>query len=91
LHFNHDAFKFVSIEAKNLIKKMLIINPKLRPNIEDIIDDDWFKTILQTRTFSLSETTINSLKAFRNSSKFKKLLLHTLVDYINESEIKKLN
>jgi len=90
-HFNHDEFKSVSNEAKNLIKKMLVIDPKYRPSIEDIIEDDWFKTILPTLTCSLDKSTINSLKAFKNNSKFKKLLLHTLVDYTDEIEIKKLN
>lgn len=41
--FNHNSWKRVSMDAKNLIKKALTVDPSKRPSIHDILNDRWFK------------------------------------------------
>lgn len=41
--FRASAWKAVSNRAKNLIIRMLTVNPKKRPNIDEVLQDRWFK------------------------------------------------
>jgi len=43
-HFNHDAFKMVSNECKDLIVHLLEKNPKNRYSAEDALNHKWIKT-----------------------------------------------
>ncbi|KAF7270952.1 hypothetical protein GWI33_016110 [Rhynchophorus ferrugineus] len=42
-HMTSDTWRSISSEAKNLIKKMLILHPKKRITIEEIFHDPWIK------------------------------------------------
>jgi calcium-dependent protein kinase len=42
-HFNHSEFKVVSDEAKDLIKQLLIVNPKDRLSAGEALKHRWFK------------------------------------------------
>jgi calcium-dependent protein kinase len=41
-HFNHPEFELVSQEAKDLIKKLLIVDPEQRISGEEALRDVWF-------------------------------------------------
>ena len=42
-HFNHAEFKVVSDEAKDLIAKLLVVDPKKRLSAGDALQHTWFK------------------------------------------------
>jgi len=41
-HFNHKEFQMVSEEGKQLIKKLLVVDPKARYSGEEALKDAWF-------------------------------------------------
>lgn len=42
-HFNHKEFEKVSDEGKELIKKLLVVDPKKRIRSEEALADPWFE------------------------------------------------
>lgn len=43
-HFNHPEFEIVSENVKNLITKLLCVDPKYRLSAEEALNHVWFKT-----------------------------------------------
>jgi serine/threonine protein kinase len=41
-HFNHQEFEKVSDEGKNLIRRMLTVDPKKRITADQALRDPWF-------------------------------------------------
>ena len=41
-HFNHQEFERVSEEGKNLIRRMLTVDPKKRITADQALRDPWF-------------------------------------------------
>lgn len=41
-HFRHKEFEMVSEEGKNLIRRLLVVDPTLRPTPEEALKDPWF-------------------------------------------------
>ncbi|CAD8148014.1 unnamed protein product [Paramecium pentaurelia] len=46
--FNSNSWKFVSSEAKDIIRRMLQKGPQLRPSAKTLLKHDWFKKKLQS-------------------------------------------
>lgn len=50
--FRHRSWNNVSVEAKDLIKRILTVNPDKRPSIKEILSHDWLKDDEIKRTAS---------------------------------------
>merc|ERR1712000_789859 len=70
--FHQKEWNNVSNEAKNLIKRILKINPKDRPSLEEILEDKWFK-IKATEKIEIDSEVLSRLRKTKNENKFKTL------------------
>lgn len=60
--FHQKEWESVSNDAKNLIKKILKVDPNERPSIEEILDDPWFKNKTIGNEIIINEDVVNKLK-----------------------------
>ncbi|OMJ82598.1 hypothetical protein SteCoe_16644 [Stentor coeruleus] len=77
----------VSLPAKNLIKKMLQINPSSRISSQDALKDEWItnNTLNSFRESDIQTETLSNLKAFRTEQK----LQHAVLTFISSQLISK--
>ena len=78
-----------SDEVKDLIKKMLVCNPKKRITIKECLEHKWFKNNKNICSVVDSEI-INSLKEFQHQNIFQKEILYYLGKLCTDKEIIKL-
>ena len=95
-HFNHVEFETISNECKDLISKLLVVDPKKRLNGQQALNHPWFKL---TRTgidgekkigVKVSDDVINRLRSFKGVSKFKRAAMNILVKMASEEEVQEL-
>jgi len=71
--FDFPEWKSVSKKARNLVERMLQLDPKKRCSAEEALNDPWFKHMLGEARLDkpLAVTTLTNLKHFRVLSLFK--------------------
>ena len=88
-HFNHKEFSTVSQEGKNLIRRMLIVEPSDRITPQQALKDPWFAKYKHMdkndEEQNLDGNLVNKLKEFRGVSKLKKVALNILVKMTSDS------
>ncbi|CAK75813.1 unnamed protein product (macronuclear) [Paramecium tetraurelia] len=93
--FSFTAFDRVSSEAKNLIKSLLVKQPKKRITCEKALEHQWFKNMKlsshqQQLTNSDHQKILRLLHTYANSSKLKKETLKILINQLTQSQISQL-
>jgi calcium-dependent protein kinase len=84
----------VSSECKDLIKHLLVVDPKKRYSAEQAIKAAWFKK--KENEFSaktsaqFDEDMIQRLKTYRGESLFKRAAMNMLVKMANNKEVQHL-
>ena len=79
-HFNHVEFKEVSEEVIDLIKNLLVVDPKQRLSAGDALNHKWFKTSVETHVaHAINPEVIKRLQSFKGVSKLKKAAMNMLV------------
>ena len=95
-HFNHKEFKECSGEVIDLIKKLLVIDPKKRLSAADALHHPWFKLNSTGMTAGMGPaTTINPdvlyrLQQFKGVSKLKQAAMNMLVKMADAKQIEDL-
>lgn len=79
----------VSVEVKDLIKKLLVLDPKKRLTIEKALEHPWL-SINKSEDLVLEEGIVESLRNFANNNILQKEILYYLAKISNETEIIKL-
>jgi calcium-dependent protein kinase len=87
---DHPAFKNVSDEAKDLIKRLLTYDHEKRPTARQALNHPWFKYVQNSSVVDnidpeYSKTVLNSLKTFNAEQKFQQ----AVVTFITHNLIKK--
>lgn len=80
-------------EVKDLIKKLIVLNPQERLSINSTLEHPWIKLHnLKEKTSStvIDEGIIESLRSFANSNLFRKEIMFYLAKISSEREIQKL-
>jgi calcium-dependent protein kinase len=89
-HFNHKEFNRVSEEGKDLIRKMLVVDPSKRITPLQALKDPWFtkhKNIeAGCEEDRLDEEVVTSLRQFKGVSTLKKVALNILVKMAPDSK-----
>ncbi|KAM7256688.1 hypothetical protein ACFE04_012429 [Oxalis oulophora] len=80
----------ISANAKDLIRKMLTMNPKKRITAAEALEHPWIKEDGQQSDRPLDSAVQLRLKQFRAMNKMKKLALKIIAENIDEEEIKGL-
>ncbi|CAG9322057.1 unnamed protein product [Blepharisma stoltei] len=87
--FKSVHWRGVSSQAKDLIRKMLALEPKNRITAEEALCHPWFG-FTETNEIHVSPGIIASLKHFKLSSSFQKEVLAYFVNELNHDQIKDL-
>lgn len=87
--FAHKEFRHVSDEAKDLIRKMLVIDPKQRPTALQILEHSWFSKFTTTQTPSdtvphFDDEVFERLRMFKGETFFKRAAMNILVKMLSK-------
>ncbi|KAF0890226.1 hypothetical protein E2562_039499 [Oryza meyeriana var. granulata] len=85
-----DPWPNISSGAKDLVRKMLNINPKERLTAFQVLNHPWIKEDGDAPDVPLDNVVLNRLKQFRAMNQFKKAALRIIAGCLSEEEIKGL-
>ena len=88
-----EKWQIISKKAKNLIKKLLVVNPRRRIKAGDAAKHAWFnkgKISVDNGDKEIDPKIISLLRNFRGVQKFRKEALKVIVSQLEENEIKNL-
>lgn len=90
-HFAQADWKNVSEDAKELIRKLLKMNPKDRFTAEQALYHVWVeKKAPKAANVALQTNLVDNLRGFRSQNKLKKAALHVIATQLGESQIQAL-
>ena len=81
-----------SPQLKDLIKKILIVNPKKRLGVEGALNHEWF-SLFENKTLNtavISKDIIQAIKDFQNQNLLQKEIMYYLAKIATDSEVAKL-
>lgn len=84
--FKRDPWPKVSDSAKDLVKKMLNPDPKLRLTAQEVLDHPWLQNAKKAPNVSLGETVRARLKQFSVMNKLKKRALRVIAEHLSVEE-----
>lgn len=85
--FKRDPWPKVSDAAKDLVKKMLNPDPKLRLTAQEVLDHPWIQNAKKAPNVSLGETVKARLKQFSVMNKLKKRALRVIAESLSAEEV----
>lgn len=92
-NFNHEEFDQVSLECKDLIRKLLTKDPSKRLTGSQALKHAWFKYYappLPSDRKHISDEVLMRLSNYRGVSTFKKAVMNLVVKMASEDEIRDL-
>ncbi|KAF7142011.1 hypothetical protein RHSIM_Rhsim06G0012400 [Rhododendron simsii] len=90
IDFESSPWPSISTGAKDLIRKMLTMDPKNRITAAQAIEDPWLKEGGDASDKPLDSAVLGRMKQFRAMNKLKKLALKVIAESLSEEEIKGL-
>ncbi|KAG6517384.1 hypothetical protein ZIOFF_020770 [Zingiber officinale] len=88
--FSSDPWPVISPGAKDLVNKMLHLDPKQRLTAFEVLNHPWIKEDGEAPDTPLDNAVLNRLKQFRAMNQFKKAALRVIAGCLSEEEIKGL-
>ncbi|KAK7276654.1 hypothetical protein RIF29_17798 [Crotalaria pallida] len=85
--FSSDPWPSISPQAKDLIRKMLSMNPRQRLTAHQVLNHPWIKEDGEAPDVPLDNAVLNRLKQFRAMNQFKKVALKVIAGCLSEEEI----
>lgn len=89
-HFDHKEFQDCSENVIDLIKKLLVVNPKTRLSAGDAIKHPWFKSESSSKPLKIDKAVLDRLGSFKGVSKLKKAAMNMLVKMADQRSIEEL-
>ncbi|KAA8537485.1 hypothetical protein F0562_027093 [Nyssa sinensis] len=80
----------ISSSAKDLVKKMLVKDPKRRITAAQALEHPWFRKDGEASDKPIDSAVLTRMKQFRAMNKLKKLALKVIAESLSEEEIKGL-
>ncbi|CAL5093592.1 unnamed protein product [Urochloa decumbens] len=87
LDFDSDPWPSVSEHAKDLLRKVLIRDPKKRLTAHQVLCHPWLQTIGSAPDKPLDSAVLSRLKQFSAMNKLKKMALRVIAENLSEEEI----
>ncbi|KAE8682484.1 Calcium-dependent protein kinase 17 [Hibiscus syriacus] len=87
IDFTSDPWPAISPQAKELVKKMLNMDPKQRLTAVQVLSHPWIKEDGEAPDTPLDNTVISRLKQFKAMNNFKKVALRVIAGCLSEEEI----
>ena len=90
--FPDSEWKTVSASAKDFVSRLLAFKPRSRLSAKEALDHSWIQSLPRDSNINpeLQGRMVNSLRAFRGISKFRKLALTAIAHQLQDSEIEEL-
>ncbi|XP_040381001.1 calcium-dependent protein kinase 2 isoform X1 [Oryza brachyantha] len=88
--FTSDPWPRISASAKDLVRKMLISDPKKRISAYEVLNHPWIKEDGEAPDTPLDNAVMSRLKQFRAMNQFKKAALRVIAGCLSEEEIRGL-
>ena len=89
-HFNHEPFKLVSGEAKDLISKLLVKDVNRRYSAEQAYNHPWVQNVTDALQSEIAADAFENMKNFIDAANFKKASLMYLAFKMPEKDIEEL-
>ncbi|CAN8286922.1 unnamed protein product [Cochlearia groenlandica] len=86
INFRRDPWPKVSLNAKDLVKKMLHPDPKLRLTAQQVLDHPWIQNGKSAHNVCLGENVRARLKQFYVMNKLKKRALRVIAEHLSVKE-----
>nr|BCU41349.1 calcium-dependent protein kinase [Gentiana scabra] len=86
VNFKRDPWPKVSDSAKDLVKKMLNPDPKLRLSAKEVLDHPWLQNAKKAPNVNLGEAVKARLKQFSMMNKLKKRALRVIAEHLSVEE-----
>lgn len=87
-HFEHEEFKCCSVEVKDLITNLLIVNPNKRLSAQEALKHAWFVKMAEGDLAAnniINRDVLDRLQAFKGVSKLKKAAMNMLVKMADQN------
>ncbi|MCD9560253.1 Calcium-dependent protein kinase 17 [Datura stramonium] len=85
--FSSDPWPSISSGAKDLVRKMLAVDPRQRLTAMQVLNHSWIKEDGEAPDTPLDNAVLHRLKQFRAMNKFKKVALRVIAGCLSEEEI----
>ncbi|KAF8820428.1 calcium-dependent protein kinase CDPK2B [Cardiosporidium cionae] len=91
-YFSGPEWKRVSDDAKNLIRRLLRINPQERCSAEQALQHEWIHKMINAKAspVALPTTLLSNLKGFHLVNRFKKAALTIIAQHLSDKDISNL-
>lgn len=90
-HFDHKEFKDCTADALDLIKRLLVVDPKKRFSAGEALKHVWFtKSNEKQLHVALDKEVVERLRDFKGVSKLKKAAMNMLVKMADQNSIEEL-
>ncbi|KAG4185915.1 hypothetical protein ERO13_A08G010400v2 [Gossypium hirsutum] len=90
IDFKSDPWPAISPQAKDLITKMLNLDPKQRLTAQQVLNHPWIKEDGEAPDIPLDNAVLGRLKQFKAMNNFKKVALRVIAGCLSEEEIQGL-
>ncbi|XAR61610.1 Non-specific serine/threonine protein kinase [Bertholletia excelsa] len=87
IDFETQPWPSISAGAKNLVRKMLSMDPRKRISAAEALEDPWLKEGGEASDVPLDNAVLKRMKQFRAMNKMKKLALRVIAENLGEEEI----
>lgn len=85
-----EVWRNVSPQALDLLRKLLVVDPKKRPSADEALTHPWFTQVPSDVALPLSREVLEHLKNFRVRTKFQCEAYTMIVKYLNVRQIQDL-
>ncbi|KAF5751619.1 Calcium-dependent protein kinase 17 [Tripterygium wilfordii] len=85
--FTSDPWPSISPQAKDLVRKMLNSDPKMRLTAQQVLTHPWIKEDGEAPDTPLDNAVLSRLKQFKAMNQFKKVALRVIAGCLSEEEI----
>ncbi|KAL8099651.1 calcium-dependent protein kinase 17-like [Apium graveolens] len=85
--FSSDPWPTISPQAKDLVKKMLTLDPKQRLTAVQVLSHPWIKEDGEAPDTPIDNAVLGKLKQFKAMNEFKKVALRVIAGCLSEEEI----
>ncbi|XP_021889068.1 calcium-dependent protein kinase 2-like [Carica papaya] len=90
IDFDSDPWPLVSDSAKDLVRKMLMQDPKKRITSAQVLEHPWMREGGEASDRPIGSAVLSRMKQFRAMNKLKKLALKVIAESLSEEEIQGL-
>lgn len=88
--FESEPWLLISDSAKDLVRKMLIQDPKKRITSAEVLEHPWMREGGEASDKPIGSAVLSRMKQFRAMNKLKKMALKVIAEALSEEEIKGL-